>query len=152
MDTLKRGDSCRDKSIVPPLCPSAPPTVENGVIFGVVGGTVESPRVGYLARSVPVTEEVLASTKPVLPTEVFRSAGRCAGGGCQHFDGEGCTLAKRIVESLPPVVKHLPPCSIRSTCRWWSQEGAAACLRCPQIVSEGPSSSLFQQVAQPPAG
>ncbi|WP_256973461.1 hypothetical protein [Nostoc sp. T09] len=34
---------------------------------------------------------------------------------------------QRIVEDLPGVVQ------IRSSCRWWQQEGKAACMRCPQI-------------------
>jgi hypothetical protein len=144
-------DSCREKEAIPPLCPSAPPNTVNGVVFGVVGGTAELPRVGYLAKSVPITEEVLGSTAPVPPTEVLRSAVSCAERGCRHFDGRECTLITRIVESLPRVVKHLPACSIRNNCRWWRQEGVDACLRCPQIVTEGPSSSLLQQVAVPPS-
>jgi hypothetical protein len=24
---------------------------------------------------------------------------------------------------------------VRSTCRWWMQEGRAACTRCPQVVT-----------------
>jgi hypothetical protein len=142
---------CGDNGVVPPLCPSAPPNTQNGVVFGVVGGTAESPRIGYLAKPVPITEEVLASTTPVSPTEVLRSAGPCVEKGCQHFDGRECTLITRIVGFLPHVVKHLPACSIRSNCRWWRQEGVDACLRCPQIVTEGPSSTLFQQVVLPPS-
>jgi hypothetical protein len=36
---------------------------------------------------------------------------------------------------LPPVVDSLPPCVIRKECRWFAQEGAAACMRCPEITT-----------------
>jgi hypothetical protein len=32
-------------------------------------------------------------------------------------------------------VESLPACRIRPDCRWFVQEGRAACLRCPQIVT-----------------
>jgi hypothetical protein len=42
----------------------------------------------------------------------------------------------RVVEKLPAVAEDLPPCSIRRNCRWWQQEGKAACQRCPQIITD----------------
>lgn len=56
----------------------------------------------------------------------------------------------RIVEKLPAVVEQLPPCSIRRDCRWWQQEGKAACMRCPQIITDNYSSSeQLRQAADP---
>jgi hypothetical protein len=52
-----------------------------------------------------------------------------------HFDGARCQLAARIVEMLPEVTESLPPCTIQPTCRWYRQEGRAACFRCPQVVT-----------------
>jgi hypothetical protein len=40
------------------------------------------------------------------------------------------------VDELPEAVEDLPACRIRPACRWWLQEGKAACLRCPLIVTE----------------
>jgi len=40
---------------------------------------------------------------------------------------------------LEPAADKLPPCVIRPTCRWYKQEGAAACHRCPQIVTKNPA-------------
>lgn len=132
------------------LCPSAQPEMAGGVVFGVVGGTVEAPRVGYLEKPVPVTEEVLRSSGQVKPTEVFRLAARCAGHSCQHFDGVNCGLATRVVKLFGEVVTDLPPCTIRPNCRWWRQEGKAACLRCPQVVTESYNATdLQQRVAKP---
>jgi hypothetical protein len=125
-----------DKSSTLPLCPSAQPEMEGSVVFGIVGGTAELPQVGYLATAQPVTEELLALTQPVDPTEVFRIAAPCAETACRHFDGLKCQLAVRAAQMLPIVVDRLPPCSIRPNCRWWQQEGKAACMRCPAITTE----------------
>jgi hypothetical protein len=115
-------------------------------VFGIVGGSAEEPRVGYLTEPLPVTREVLALAQPVRSGEVFRIAAPCAGHGCQHFDGSRCRLVQRIVRSLPVVVDELPPCALRPACLWFHQEGRAACQRCPQVVSEtcGPSEALLQ--------
>jgi hypothetical protein len=118
------------------MCPSAQPEMANSVIFGVVRGTAEKPRLAYLVEPQPVTRELLLLTTPVKPTEVFRIAAPCAGDACRHFDGTNCQLARRIVNLVPAVVATLPPCHIRPNCRWWQQEGRAACVRCPQIVTE----------------
>jgi hypothetical protein len=72
---------------------------------------------------------------PLKPTEVFRLAATCAEHKCPHFDGADCRLATRVAKMLPPVVDSLPPCVIRKECRWFSQEGAAACMRCPQVTT-----------------
>jgi hypothetical protein len=129
------------------LCPSTTrPEKEGSVVFAVVGGTVESPRLAYLREPQPVTAELLALSGSITPTEVFRFAAPCARSGCQHFDGADCRLAQRIVSMLPTVVDVLPACQLRSNCRWWKQEGKSACLRCPQIVTKTyhPSEKLRQ--------
>lgn len=129
-----------------PLCPSAKPEMEGSVIFGVVDGTVEEPRLAHLVEPQPVTDKLLALSGSVTPTEIFRFAAPCAGSACQHFDGSNCRLATKIVQLLPEVMTELPPCRLRPNCRWWQQEGKPACMRCPQIVSETyyPSKQLHQ--------
>ncbi len=133
-----------------PLCPSAQPEMEGSVVFGVVGGTAEEPRLAYLTEPQPVTPAVLALSDPVKPTEIFRFAAPCAGSRCMHFDGSKCRLATKTVELVPVVVDVLPLCRIRAQCRWWRQEGNAACMRCPFIVTENyqPSEEV-RQAADP---
>jgi hypothetical protein len=118
------------------LCPSAQPEMPGSMILGIVQGTVERPRMTHLTDPVPGTPELLALAEPVRPTEVFRFAASCAGTGCQHFDGGNCRLVRRRVKMQEPVVQSLPICQIRPRCRWWQQEGRAACQRCPEIVTE----------------
>jgi hypothetical protein len=118
----------------PIRCPSAQPSAD-GIVIGVVTGTAERRRIGYLTQPQRVTEDILALAAPAAPAQVFRMAAPCMGEGCKHFSGGGCHLVKRIVAGFEPVVSALPPCQIRPTCRWFRQEGRAACLRCPQVVT-----------------
>jgi hypothetical protein len=116
------------------------------VAFGVVGGTAEQPRVSWIEKPVPVTEDLLALTGPVPPTQVLRLAAPCQENACSHFDGADCRLATKLVQLIPAVTQSLPPCRIRPDCRWFVQEGRAACTVCPQIVtySINPSEELTQ--------
>lgn len=116
-------------------CPSAQPEMADVRILGVVSGEADAPRLAYLNERVAATPELLAEAAPLSPGEVFRLAGRCEESRCVHFDGARCQLAVRIVDALPAVTQKLPPCSIRTDCRWYRQEGAPACHRCPQIVT-----------------
>jgi len=126
------------------LCPSAQPDQDGALAFGVVGGTPSTPEVNYLRRLLPVNQELLALAAPVEPTEVFRFAAPCAETACQHFDSGGCTLATKIARLIDGGDHGVPACHIRPRCRWWNQEGAAACRRCPLIVTEShaPSDAL----------
>jgi len=105
------------------------------VVFGVVGGTPHEPQVTYLARLLPATPDLLGLADPVEPEEVFRFAAPCAEHACQHFQDATCTLAARISRQVDASVEVLPHCRIRRVCRWWRQEGKAACHRCPMIVT-----------------
>ncbi|HLQ51924.1 MAG TPA: hypothetical protein VK129_10530 [Terriglobales bacterium] len=118
------------------LCPSAQPDMEGARVLGVVSGSAEQSQVAYLSSNVPVTAGLLATAAPLKPTEVFRFAAHCEEKKCRHFDGSHCQLATRIVQILPAVTDGLPPCLIRAECRWFQQEGKAACMRCPQVVTE----------------
>jgi hypothetical protein len=116
------------------------------VIIGIVGGTASEPRVGYLDHPQPVTDELLALAGSVTPTEVFRFAATCQCSRCPQFSDEKCQIGARMVKFLPEAVDRLPPCTIRPNCRWWQQEGKAACLRCPVVVTDNynPSDQMLQ--------
>jgi len=119
------------------LCPSAQPDWEGARVIGVVGGTPERPETAYLDQAQPVTEEILELAGPVAPAEVFRFAAPCANSACGHYDDteHKCRLAEKTVRWVEQAVDSLPKCSIRASCRWWQQEGPAACRRCPQVVT-----------------
>ena len=117
------------------MCPSAPPEMEGSRVLGVVGGTPEAPEVAYLNEFLPVSALLLSLPGTTKSTEVLRFAAPCQETACCHFDGSKCNLVTRIVNILPPVADSLPACLIRPTCRWYAQEGRAACSRCPQVVT-----------------
>jgi hypothetical protein len=117
------------------LCPSAQPGMDDCTVLGVVQHDGPSPTLLYLNQRLPASPEVLALAAPLKPTEVFRLAATCAEGACPHYDGTDCKLAARVVKILPAVVDTLPPCIIRKNCRWYSQEGGAACRRCPEVTT-----------------
>lgn len=125
-------------------CPSAQPEWKGSFAFGVVEGTPAEPRVTYLDQPVPVTPQLIQLTAPVSPGEVLRFAAPCARGACQHWGGGACRLARKIVARVEPVTGELPRCAVRGVCRWFAQEGAAACFRCPRIVTD-----QFSAVAGP---
>jgi hypothetical protein len=134
----------------PLLCPSAQPGMKELQLIGVVTFDEGASRVAYLNEVVPVTEELLASVEPVEPREVFRMSGHCEERRCTHFNGVDCKLATRIVQILPAVVDTLPACLIRASCRWYTQEGRAACFRCPQVVTQPlEPSPEYAQAAHP---
>jgi hypothetical protein len=126
------------------LCPSSQPNHPDARVFGVqTGSSPETFRVGYLTEAHPVTEELLARTGDALPTEVLRIAAPCI--RCSHHDGTGCRLATRVATMLPPVVGSMPHCAIRPSCLWFRQEGKAACIRCPQVVTIARSPTAFDE-------
>jgi hypothetical protein len=117
------------------LCPSAQPGMDQCQVLGVVRRNGPAPMVEYLNQHLPADAEILAMAAPLKPTDVFRLAATCAEHKCPHFDGADCRLASRVVQILPAVVDSLPPCIIRKDCRWYSQEGGAACRRCPEVTT-----------------
>jgi hypothetical protein len=135
-----------------PLCPSTFPGWPDSVAFGIVTGTVEEPRWQPFEKPLPITDELLALSGPVAPTEIFRFAGPCAGKACQHFAGETgqCRLVEKTVRFVPKVQDKLPPCTIRVDCKWWRQEGREACFRCPQVASSNPANAEAMRMAADP--
>ena len=117
------------------MCPSAQPDMEGSRVLGVVGGPPHAPEIAYLNQPLPVSREILALTGEIEPTQLLRFAAPCQENKCCHFDGTKCSLVTRIVRILPAVADALPACLIRPGCRWYEQEGSAACIRCPQIVT-----------------
>jgi len=131
-------------------CPSAQPNQTDTAVIGVVGRQDGKPHVSLLTEAVSVhaVAHLIPDTIPM--TEVLRLAAPCAERHCSHFNEQRCTLATRIVSRLSPVVNRLSPCALRPSCRWWRQEGPAACHRCPQIVTEPlQPSDLMRELATP---
>ena len=120
----------------PLLCPSAQPSEPGARVFGVQTTTPDRERrVGYLTETVPVTKDLLALSGEADSAEVLRVAAPCMNGNCMNFEHGACGLAGRVARMLDPVVGALPRCAIRPSCRWFREQGPAACVRCPQVVT-----------------
>jgi hypothetical protein len=134
------------------MCPSAQPDMEESLVLGVVEDTTEGRRLAWIERPQPVTQELLSLTRDVDPRNIFRFAARCEEQRCVHFDGQDCQLATRIVQILPRTVDVLPACAIRPECRWYQQEGKAACFRCPEVVThlDNASAEMIQAATPTP--
>ena len=141
------------QSEAPFLCPST--NAENAIqVIGVVQRVDDQHcgTVAYAAGPVAFTNELRAVTAPVDAAEVLRLAGPCAEQRCAHYANDRCSLGERAVSELPPVVQRAPRCSIRSHCRWYAEQGIAACLRCPGIVtSTRLGNDRMRVVATPPS-
>jgi hypothetical protein len=136
---------------LPLKCPSAQPGMGDVQVLGVISRDGEKAALAYLDEPVAPTPEMLALAEPLPVSHVFRLSARCEESKCTHFDGARCQLAVRIAKMLPEVVDSLPACSIRPECRWFRQEGRAACLRCPQIITGTyEADDVLQQVAGVP--
>jgi hypothetical protein len=133
------------------LCPSAQPDMAEARVIGLVSGTPEEPQIAYLAPGVHVDPSVASNLGGLDPGHVFRFAARCEQSRCSHFEAGRCSLAERIVAMLPVVVDALPACSVRPSCRWFAEQGGAACRRCPQVLTLAPrSEDAMTRAAQPP--
>jgi hypothetical protein len=132
------------------LCPSAQPDMDDAVAFGVIGGSADAPRVQYLRRPLPVVPELLALADPVEATEVFRFAAPCAESACQHYQDHRCQLASRVTALIEGSSFGVPRCGIRPRCRWWREQGVAACHRCPVIVTKRYAASPLMRDAAGP--
>ena len=115
-------------------CPSASAEDPRARVFGIVHGAADAPRVIYLPRPVRMTPALRAKLGSVAPGEVFRAVSPCAESGCQHFASGACGIGKQVA-ALDEVTSELPLCTIRATCRWFSEHGGAVCLRCSQVVT-----------------
>jgi hypothetical protein len=115
-------------------CPSR--ACEPGVrILGVMR---PSGHLAYLQTPVSVDERFVAQAKAEgSPERRFRFTGACVEDACPQWTGERCAVADEVVSTIPVAApSKLPACVIRRTCRWFAQNGAAACRVCDQIVDD----------------
>jgi hypothetical protein len=117
-------------------CPSASEHLDGAQVFALIVDQHGPVRLGYLEpeamQSLPAEVE---HSRALLNRTNARFAAPCQEGKCGNFVDGRCGLSRKIVNLLPPVLDTLPKCAIRSTCRWFFEERAEACLRCPQVVT-----------------
>jgi hypothetical protein len=70
----------------------------------------------------------------------FRFAGACLTAGCPRWHGScevGAVVAAAVAEAGTATTR-LPACGIRARCRWWHDQGPAACAGCAYVVTDQP--------------
>jgi hypothetical protein len=119
------------------MCPSTPKA--NATVF--LGMITPAGRVAYLTPQLPA--EVALAGRPATDGPVesqYRLAGPCVTSSCGFWTGEHCGLGARLVssyrETVPEPDGTLPHCAIRRTCRWYAEQGPAACGPCSHVVTD----------------
>jgi len=122
------GQSDTDREI---MCPSAPPT-EGALLLSI---TRPNGTIAYVRSRIPVTADFLSDAGSDSVDQRFRFASPCQESDCAQWSGSECSIPARVAGIMPPVSDaDIPHCSIRVSCRWYSQSGFAACRVCPLIV------------------
>lgn len=117
------------------LCPSA--RCKTGAeLLGVRqdGGTV-----AILPQTLPVDETFVQKVAEYAsPEQAFRFTNKCVEGACSQWTGKTCGVIEKLVIYLDgvPAKEELPRCPIRKDCRWFHQQGNAACKICVFVITE----------------
>lgn len=124
-------------------CPSAHPKLKGSMIVGVVRGHGENAAVSYLPHPKKVSDNTkfAFASGAISPTAIFRFAAPCVREECTNWSGSNCKVVETLVQIVPAkqeTVSTLPACNIRAVCRWFEEERAAACARCPEVVTYDP--------------
>jgi hypothetical protein len=117
-------------------CPSAR-GAPGAILLGVVGsdGRVKPIRTPIIVDA----DFVRAASEHGPPEARMRFASPCQTTGCQQWSRGGCGIVEKVLSHLavPDLpTGALPPCTIRGTCRWFSQRGARACSVCDLVVTD----------------
>jgi hypothetical protein len=106
-------------------------------------------RVAYVTPTVPAgtvldTLDPAAAGSATSPESSlesrYRFAGPCVTSSCGFWTGDHCGLGAKLVESfretVGPSQAELPKCAIRRSCRWFAEQGTAACSPCSYVVTD----------------
>jgi hypothetical protein len=113
------------------------------LLLGVVGaeGSVD-----FFKERIDVTPSFVdIASRGRAPEGRFRFAAPCAQKACPQWREKGCGVADaaaRATAELALPDQGLPACSIRPSCRWFSEHGASICKACRYVVTERPRPSV----------
>jgi hypothetical protein len=113
-------------------CPSATLS-EGAVLLGIVN---ENGSIGFISNETAITgdlyDDLAASPHP---EKQFRFSSACVESGCRQWRQGKCSVIQRIIDANEEPEPQLPDCSIRTSCRWFYQEGPKACSFCPYVIT-----------------
>jgi hypothetical protein len=133
-------DDGASPEVRPTLCPSASRDSAT-VVLGVAMTTGE---IAYASPRVTASPDLLAALSAGLASleSRYRLAGPCAEARCGFWSGTGCSLGEELARSFaishrsPDAADVMPKCSIRAECRWFAEQGRAACHACPHVITD----------------
>ncbi len=116
-------------------CPSAE-CAPGATLLGTLGA---DGRIKHLRTALTIDADFVERASADGPAEThMRFAAPCQEGRCQQWTGSACGVIERVMQHLETIPEMratvLPPCTIRSTCRWHDQSGVEACLACDLVV------------------
>jgi hypothetical protein len=116
------------------LCPSG--KCEPGAkLLGIIqaDGTV-----GYLGDPIEIDGDFSdRAHRGRTPERRFRFVNPCAECGCRQWTGTRCGVIDKVLTELEgSETEQLPKCGIRPHCRWFKQNGAAACAVCSLVITD----------------
>lgn len=126
----------------PKSCPSA--TCSKGAsLLGVVN---DDHTVTLLDVPLKVDDEFIKKSHEFgQPERRLRFTDKCVKSGCGQWTGHSCGVMDELADlngHIKDDDEPLPPCFIRRTCRWFSQEGGRACKICLFVVTESRDEKL----------
>jgi hypothetical protein len=118
----------------------------------LLGVMMPSGQLAYLQPPTVVDVEFVSTERRRgHPERRFRFTGPCVEGRCPQWTGSRCAVADVVVQEHVAVAaptSRLPVCSIRSTCRWFSQNGKAACMACPSVVADCGGTGTYSELIE----
>jgi len=118
------------------LCPSA--SCKSGAqLLGIVLG---NGAVDMLPVPLEIDDAfVVIAQEGRRPEKRFRFTAPCLEAGCQQWHDGRCGVIDRCSTEIAvssTLSSHIQRCAIRPLCRWFRQDGAAACRICPEVVTD----------------
>jgi hypothetical protein len=129
------GNSTQPGKAAEKTCPSR--ACEEGV--ALLGVMTPSGHLAYINPSRLVDADFVAKARSQgRPESRFRFSGPCVEDSCPQWTGSACRIADVVTKGMTDGARarRLPACTIRPSCRWFSQRGRSACTACPTIVAD----------------
>ena len=117
------------------LCPSS--RAQTGA--RLLGIRQEDGRVAILPEPLKIDESFIDISNQLATAEQqFRFTNKFVESGCKQWTGQRCGVADNLIQASQSLKLEttLPKCGIRGQCRWYHQNGAAACKICPLVITE----------------
>lgn len=113
------------------LCPSAPLTDES-FLFGKINKKSE---VEYMDGVISLSLNAFKEIKN--PEKYFRFTMPCKSNKCRQWENGECSLPSTLqladISKLDYSISE--KCAIKSSCRWFHQEGDIACYTCKYVIT-----------------